>query len=112
MLRLFAIPLGVCLMVQLVGTTIAQINTFKQIAAATTAAGGTTTNNATIAFTNTTGATSTTIQINSTANIVSLSLGSISSLDDVLLPIISAALTTLTHPRAWLRCVGSACGWG
>jgi hypothetical protein len=96
MLRLFAIPLGVCLAVQMAGTTVAQLNTYKQFAAATAATAAQMTNSANTAFTNAAmGPISTTIQISSTTNIVSFSLGSLSSFDGVL-PFIPGALTTLT----------------
>ena len=95
-LRMFAIPLVVCLAVQLVGTTVAQQNTFRQFAAATTAATAGTTPNTNVASTNvTSGPVSTTIPASSANNAVSFSLTSLSSLEGFL-PILSAAMTTLT----------------
>jgi len=62
LLKMFGVPLAVCLVAQMVGTVLAQQMTFKQFAAAAAAvpAVAPTTNSGTIAITNTTVVTSTT----------------------------------------------------
>jgi len=88
LLRLLAVPLGLCLIAQLIGATMAQRESLKTFGAATAAAAATAATNATAVATNSSGAVIAT-------PIVSIALGG-PAIFDAMLPLASGLMSALT----------------